>query len=234
MKRLATIFFFILCIASTQVSCKHEIPVLSRTNPNDTIIIPPQGSAVCFESDVLPLFQSNCAKSGCHDAASRSDGYRLDSYANIVVNGITPGNAVQSKIYEVLIDNDPSDRMPQAPNAPLTMAQINTIATWINEGARNTTNCAAICDSSQFAYSLGVKPILQTYCLGCHAGTAVAGGGIQLGDYTSVKAQVSTGNLYNAISHTGSASPMPKNASKLSDCNIAIIRKWIEAGSPNN
>src|SRR5690349_8075119 len=45
------------------------------TNSGDT--------ALCFERDILPIFQSNCAKSGCHDAASAQDGYVFTSYQTI-------------------------------------------------------------------------------------------------------------------------------------------------------
>jgi uncharacterized membrane protein len=224
-------FMLMACVFAAINSCKHEIPV----NPND----PGNGggggngsTGVCFENDILPIFQSNCAKSGCHDAGSREDGYQLDNYANIVAKGVRAGNAADSKIYEVLIDNG-NDRMPQAPNSPLTAAQITLIATWINEGARNTTNCASACDSSQFKYTANVKPILQTYCYGCHSGTAASGGGIPLDTYDGVKQQGLFGSLYVSINHTGT-NPMPQNGARLSDCKIAVIRKWIEAGALNN
>src|SRR5687767_12711772 len=62
-------------------------------------------SLVCFESQVLPIFQSNCAKSGCHDAASHQDGYVFDSYANIVRKDVRPFNAANSKVYKVLFED---------------------------------------------------------------------------------------------------------------------------------
>ena len=43
----------------------------------------PGSNPVCFESEVLPIFQTNCATSGCHDAASNQKGYILDSYDNL-------------------------------------------------------------------------------------------------------------------------------------------------------
>lgn len=212
----------------TQYSCKHEIPAVI-VDPNDTT----GTTGVCFESEILPIFQSNCAKSGCHDAASRSDDYQLDSYANIVRRGIIAGRAGNSEIYEVITETDPSDIMPQPPNAPLTAAQINLIGTWINEGAKNTSNCAGTCDSTSFKYGTDIRPILQTHCLGCHSGAAPSGAGIALDTYDGVKLHVDINSLYPAITHTGS-SPMPKNGPKLSDCKITKIRKWIAAGAPNN
>ena len=228
MKKSSAGLVLLICIFTLLISCKHEVPV----DPNN----PPGGgtdSSVCFENDILPIFLSNCAKSGCHDAATKEKGYQLDTYSNIVANGINAGNAGTSKIYEAITEDNADKIMPRPPNAPLTTAQKALIAKWINEGAKNTTNCATSCDSSTFTYSNGVKPILETHCLGCHGGTAADGGFIKLDTYNDVKAQVTANTLYPAITHTGSV-PMPKNAAKISDCKIAVIRKWIEAGTPNN
>ncbi|MEN9571458.1 MAG: hypothetical protein RL172_2689 [Bacteroidota bacterium] len=218
------IFTGLLACSIGALSCKHDIPLL-----------PPAGTdAVCFENDVLPIFQTNCAKAGCHDAATHEEGYRLDTYNHIIAKGITPGNAGNSKIYKVIITTDAGDIMPPPPHAPLTNQQKNLVATWINEGAQNTTNCAGnSCDSTLYTYNAVIKPILQTHCLGCHSGTAADGGFIKLDTYSHVKEQADLNTLYPSVAHTSSY-PMPKNAAKLSDCKIAVIRRWIEAGAPNN
>lgn len=224
MKKKSICFTLTGCICLIVLSCRHEIPVVA---------IPPAGNTVCFENDVLPIFQSYCAKSGCHDETSRQNNYQLDTYANIVSRGIIAGDSSNSRIYQRITATDPALVMPQTPNIPLTPVQIHTIALWIKEGASNTTNCDPVCDSSQFTFSGTVQPILQTHCLGCHGGLAIDGGFIQLDNYDGVKEQVTSNILYPAITHTG-ANPMPKNGNKLSDCKIAVIRKWIEAGALNN
>jgi hypothetical protein len=58
---------------------------------------------VCFERDVLPIFQSNCLQSGWHNSQDRREGYDLTTYDRIVSRGIEPGNYKSSKIYEVLV-----------------------------------------------------------------------------------------------------------------------------------
>ena len=74
----------LLIIALTLINaCKHEIP---QSAPGSPTPVPGGTNGVCFQNQILPLFQSNCAKSGCHDAASQLDGYVFDSYANIVRN----------------------------------------------------------------------------------------------------------------------------------------------------
>jgi uncharacterized membrane protein len=211
-------------------SCKHEVPVLTvDTTP---IPGPVANNGVCFESEILPLFQSNCAKSGCHDAATHTEELILDSYANIIRKDIIPGKADNSKLYMVLFETG-KDKMPPAPNADLTAAQKALIGKWINEGAKNTTNCNNTCDSNQFKYGANISIIINSYCTGCHSGTA-ASGNIDLSTYNNVKIQAANGRLVGAVSHAAGYSAMPKNANKLSDCQITQIKKWVEAGALNN
>lgn len=211
-------------------SCRHEVPIL---NADSTPIPGPvTNNGVCFESEVLPLFKSNCAKSGCHDAASHEGDVVLDSYTNILRRKITPGNADASKIYKVLFETG-EKKMPPAPNGDLTAAQKALIGKWINEGAKNTVNCASTCDSNQFKYSTNISVIMSSYCTGCHSGTAPSGN-IDLSNYTNVKLQVNNGKLVGAVTQAAGFFPMPQNTGKLNDCQISQIKKWMAAGALNN
>ena len=219
-----------LIIALTLINaCKHEIPqpIAGSSTP-----VPGGSNKVCFETQILPLFQSNCAKSGCHDAASSQKGYVFDSYVNIVKKDVTPGRADNSKVYKVLFETG-DKKMPRPPNPDLTPEQKALIGRWINEGANNTVNCGAACDSLQFKYAANISPLMNTYCLGCHGGTAPSGG-INLSTYNGVRNVAISGRLVGAVSHAPGYSPMPKNAGKLSTCQIAQIRKWVTSGAPND
>jgi len=88
------------------------------------------------------------------------------------------------------------------------------------------------CDTSAVKYSGQIVTMLNSSCLSCHGGTAASGGGIKLGDYTSVKAAADNGTLLNAV--TRDVNPMPQGAARLSDCRIAELRTWIRNGAPNN
>lgn len=92
---------------------------------------------------------------------------------------------------------------------------------------------AVTCDTSIITFSGSVKPILTAYCIGCHSG-ANAPLNVNLDLYAGVQSQVSNKKLLGTITHSTGFIPMPKNANKLSDCNIAKIRKWVAAGAPNN
>ncbi len=223
--------FLIILSFALVIGCKHEI--IKSTDPIIDPPPPPPGTtAICFETEILPLIKSSCAQSGCHDAASKQGDYILDNYANIVKKGITAGRAGNSKIYKVLIDNDPNDRMPRLPNAPLTSAQIATIAQWINEGAKNTTGCGIVCVPTAASYQTNILPLLKTNCIGCHgAGNTT---GINLSSFAGVRNASLSGKLNGTITHTAGFSPMPKNSAKLPACNIAQIQKWISNGANND
>jgi hypothetical protein len=83
------------------------------------------------------------------------------------------------------------------------------------------------------SYSQKVVPVFQQYCYSCHTG-GFPSGGISMGTYTSDKAIGVNGKLYGSIIHASGFSPMPKGMSKMNACQIAIIKKWIDAGMLNN
>jgi hypothetical protein len=224
---LALIFFTALLVGS----CIHE-PFIDPTSLNEGQPITPgceTSGKICFESNVLPIFLSSCAKGGCHDAVSREEGYVLDSYTSIIRKGLSPGNANGSKIYKVLFASG-EDLMP--PGAPLTQAQKDSIAAWINQGAKNTVNCNCSCDPAKFTYSAIILPILSNNCVGCHNAGSL-GGNINLSTYASVKTQVTNGKLVGSITHSTGFSAMPVGG-KLQDCQITQIKSWIAAGTLNN
>jgi cytochrome c553 len=213
------------------VACKHEPPESATV-----IIQPPVVSCdtkeVCFESSILPIFKTSCAKAGCHDAGSREGGYVLDSYVNIVKKGLSTGNAGNSKIYTVLSKSG-SEQMPPPPAAPLPQAQKDSIAKWINGGAKNTIQCNCSCDSTKAGYGAIIQPMMQLNCVGCH-NSNILNGGINLSNYNAIKAVALNGKLLGSIAHTSGFSPMPQNANKLSDCQIKQVDKWIKNGVLNN
>lgn len=94
-------------------------------------------------------------------------------------------------------------------------------------------NCATT--PAIVSYQTNVMPIIQTNCYVCHSNAAAAssGGNIMLEGHTNLQKVAVNGRLYAAISHTG-PSPMPKGGNKLSDCDIQLIKSWIDNGILNN
>ncbi|HEX6914205.1 MAG TPA: hypothetical protein VF145_03130 [Chitinophagaceae bacterium] len=211
-------------------ACKHDIVNPGPVTPPTGGVVPPVTGEVCFD-DVLPIFRSSCAKAGCHDAATKQEGYVFDSYANIIKKDIKPGNAAGSKVFEVMIETG-KDRMPPPPAPGLLPEQIELIKAWINQGAKNTTGCASTCDTTVFTFT-AVKKIIDANCLNCHSGAAPSGGW-NFSTHAGVKAVADNGKLMGSINHAPGFTPMPAGNPKLSDCKITQIRKWIQAGTPNN
>lgn len=100
-------------------------------------------SAVSFKADVAPIFQAHCA--ACH-IAIQSGGLSLASYQGLTKGGnvvpgsiVTPGNAQASTLYKIISPTGPwpgGNRMPLG-GPYLDSGTINTIATWINQGAKD-------------------------------------------------------------------------------------------------
>jgi hypothetical protein len=95
---------------------------------------------------------------------------------------------------------------------------------------------ASICNPVDISYSSDVVPILSNNCYACHgqSNAPANGAAIVLEGYDKIKVAVENGLLIESIVHGPNASPMPKNAPKLSDCKINTIKKWIEEGALNN
>ena len=189
-----------------------------------------QQDPVCFERDVYPIIASNCTQSGCHNAVDREKGRDYSTYEGIL-RDVKKGNYRSSSLYQVMLTS-----MPPKPYNKLSDDQLLVVATWIQEGASNDTcSIGTACDTTgTISYTTQVKPILENWCNSCHGGTAQAGGGISLSAFNSVKNTATNGTLVGSIEHGSGYSAMPKNANKLSSCQIATIRKWVDNGAPNN
>ena len=109
---------FMLFMAS---SCKHEgIPA-------------DQFPEVCFQTEVLPIFQNSCGTTGCHSSGG-GHGYNFTDYAGIM-KAITAGNADKSKAYQAITST--FQLMP--PDNALPIDKRTTIRLWIEQGAKQTT-----------------------------------------------------------------------------------------------
>ena len=235
------IFIISLVVLNAAIGCKHDFPVAiseinGGANPNDTTIInppPPVDTMICFESQILPLFVSSCAKSGCHDAITAEEDLTLTNYQQIM-HGIHANNPSQSLyLHLMLLPQSNGNAMPPSPNAPMSADQIALITQWINQGAQNTTNCANTCDTTLFKYTVDIKPIMSTYCNGCHQGTSPSAG-INTSTYAGMSTIVANGKLVGSIDHLVGYSGMPKSQPLMDNCLRTKIRKWALAGGPNN
>lgn len=244
------ILAFLICVATIGTlvlipSCKHDliydtpkqlIPIdTSHHNPPP----PPPDTTHCdtcaagvisFTYDVQPILVSNCAKSGCHDSISHRSGIIITSYAQIMAT-TSAGRGLNGSFWTSMNTGGGEDLMP--PGGPLTAAQLAIIQAWLQQGAQNTT-CSHTCgcDSTNISYAQYVSPLIQTYCLGCHA----SGSTYDLSSYAAVLVQVTNGKFMKTIRHqTGPGIvAMPYGGTQLSSCTISKLQSWVTAGAPNN
>lgn len=89
------------------------------------------------------------------------------------------------------------------------------------------------CDTAAVTYSGKVLAIIQSNCYGCH-GSGSTLGNVNLDGYSNLKTYADNGKLVGVIEHQDGFSPMPQGGSKLNDCDISVVKKWISDGTPDN
>ncbi len=212
-------------------SCTNESQGLEGLDP------------VCFESQILPLIQSSCAVSGCHDAGTSEDGYNFTSYNNII-KVVNPGDARGSKLYTVL--SEPYGAM-MPPHQPLSMDNRNLIKIWIEQGAKNTscTNTAENPEEKKdsVCFSHDILPLLSSSCAksGCHD-AITAEEGFSMTSYANIAQNpklikpgfYSDSKLYKVITISGEDRMPPAPATALTSEQISKIKKWISDGALNS
>lgn len=87
------------------------------------------------------------------------------------------------------------------------------------------------CDTVNVTYSGDIQPIIFANCLPCHS-VANKFGGVILAVLDSARIPARNGLLLKAVTHDPSVIPMPKGGGKLSECDIAKIRRWIFLDEP--
>lgn len=238
------IFYSILILFVFNIlSCKHE-PFFTGENPNDPdgivdtdaveFVINTQAceeNVVYFENQVLPIFISNCAISGCHDTQSAEEGVVLINYTTISKK-MKPGDPSDSEYYTVLLDTKSDELMPRDPNTEkgfsLPADQLNLIKTWIEQGAKN--NYCDQCDTTAYTYSGTIKAIVDQNCA---TSSACHGSGTQYGNFTTYNGLKSRVDNQFVQKRAIVNKDMPP-AGPIPDCELLLIKNWIDHGALNN
>ena len=239
--------------ASLTTSCKHQPVTTSDVVPIDTtkkdttknngggVVVVDKGDTtgwVCsadtiYFQDVLPVFISSCAGSGCHDAATKAKSYQLTDYTNIIKRGLVAGNANSSAIYTVIANGS---MPPRGSGSVMTTAQKALIANWINKGAKNyvcNANYGKCDTTTAVSFVNFVKPIMENRCQGCHGGT-IPSGNLNLITYAQIKASAQTPAFMGSMRRQTGYSFMPKGGIALTACELNKLDAWIKRGALNN
>lgn len=239
MKQLLILSSVLLAFLS--VSCKHDAPS------------PDQFDQVCFQDKILPIFQTGCALSGCHNGSNNEAGYDFSSYEGIM-RAISPGFPDQSKAYKAITSKWGEGAMP--PSNPLPESERILIRTWIAQGALNTScsSSGEVTDTSSVSNSGGnnlkdttvcfqndVLPILLSSCAtsGCHDATSHREG-LVIDSYDHImKYQLVTAgkpnwsDLYTITNPNEGERMPPKPNLALTTTQRQTIKNWINQGAQN-
>jgi len=215
---------FLFSISVFIVCCKHEPMPLPEKTGNVPIVTPPNDTP-CFNTEILPIFNSNCANTGCHDANTKQKGFDFTHY-NGIMTGIVPFNTNEGDIMDEINDN----KMPPPPSL-MDANNLAKIKKWIMLGAPNKICAASPCDTINVNYLLSIAPIIQLNCYSCH-NTNNPSFGIDLSSYDKVKSETENGKLLCSIQQNNNCSKMPKNGGKLTPCQIRLFEIWKSLNYP--
>ncbi len=245
MKVAASVGSFLLAVFVIG-SCIHEIPApLENTGTGTTggttgggttggASLGCSADSVYFEQQVLPLVTSLCGKVGCHGTNQHHEFQLIYTSKSQSFSSISSRFSSSSRLAKAL--NEMAGQRVSGYTPP-TSDQLAILQKWIAQGKKN--NSCNGCDATQFAFAANVAPLFKFYCAGCHPAP-----GSQttpnLSSLAAIQAELKNnpGRLLGSIQWTApyntSTTKMPQGSNQLSQCELDVIRKWVEAGAPNN
>jgi cytochrome c5 len=226
--------FFILCVITaltgiSVVSCLHDPPDISAEDP------------VCFNSEILQVFQNSCGVSGCHSSSGGDAGQAFTSYGEIM-KAIQPFDASKSRAYQVMLGK-PFTMMP--PAGPLPKETRTRIWLWIQQGAAETTcgSDGTVTGVNYTCFTRDILPVLSNSCAisGCHNASSAKSGIVTTSYQTLINSNIiksgnpSTSKLYQVMTAAaGSENVMPpKPYALVAKAVTDSISKWIQRGAKN-
>lgn len=122
--KIFTVLYPILLLLFFVSACKHN-PIGIENQPK-----------VDFKSEVVPIIQANCAKSGCHDGGGET---RLNYLTETgILRSVTPLQPLNSRLYSAMTDSW-GQIMPPPPSLPVPKELRTIVYVWILQGADTTS-----------------------------------------------------------------------------------------------
>lgn len=125
--------YLLLIIAIFFYSCDDT--KISDVDDNDNNL---PASNVSYAKHIAPFLTIKCARSGCHDDASRAGGFSVTSWQNTTISYtiVQPFRPDASRLYTITSPVDPKF-MHNSPYPTFTTKQREALRVWILEGAKN-------------------------------------------------------------------------------------------------
>lgn len=217
-------------------SCRHE--------PYGVELL----DTVCFNTQVLPIFQTSCGIAGCHDAGTAEGDFVATNFESIT-SLVKPYNASASELYMIITNVNNPNFMP--PNRSLSKEQRTQIMVWIEQGAKNTicvpdegNNGEDPLNYDTICFNQNILPILLSSCgkAGCHDAASHEGDYV-LTSYSTLRQNseaivpynLNESKVYKVITETdpGDVMPPPPN-SPLTSEQKELFSTWITQGALNS
>jgi cytochrome c5 len=211
-------------------SCTHEPAAIDLMDP------------VCFDTQVLPILQTSCGMSGCHDGVSGEGGFDASSYET-VMDYVSAGDPRGSKLYNIITKINGENMMP--PDRPLSIEQRSIIEVWIAQGAnnilcKNDTGTGGGNDSICFVQN--ILPMFISNCAmsSCHDGLSQSEDDLYaLNSYATIRQHVTPFNpsasaVYRAVNGQSEEFMPPPPKSPLTTAQKTLMRTWIADGALNS
>jgi mono/diheme cytochrome c family protein len=208
-----------------------------------------------FAADIAPILQKNCV--ACHTGAAAQGKLALDSLEAVQRGGasgvaLVAGNSSASPLYQRLVTEDRTLRMPLGGKA-LPAETIAVIKEWIDGleagpapvaamgSVPNASGSNASSGPGEIDFHRDIEPIFRANCYGCHAGSkpqsqlrldagaaALRGG---LSGKVILPGDAKGSRLIHRVRGLGGEQRMPLRATPLSEAQILLLERWIDAGA---
>jgi len=87
------------------------------------------------------------------------------------------------------------------------------------------------CDTTNVTWNSEISAIMETNCVMCH-GEDLSYNGVRHDSYESEMIVVKDGRLKGVVNHLDGYVKMPKDRSKLPECELLLINTWLDNGAP--
>jgi hypothetical protein len=239
----------------------HQLILKSRAALDKKVGASGMGG-VDFEKEVAPILAAKCMN--CHGDEKSSGGLKLDSFANIeIASGtkqlVVPGQANASALVGRILATDES-KMPKGGKS-LSEAEINTIVSWINQGANFKGDKAAkfvamanparaangpaptiarATGTEKVSFIKDIAPWMVNLCGNCHGG-ANPRGGLSLVTFEGLMRGGASGRVILPDNREGSRlwrlvggielPRMPQGQARITRKNYEDLKTWLDEGA---